>query len=111
MGSHRCGDCLVGQPQLGQVITQGRVQIKPAGLHQTHRRRCRDRLADRADLEQRIRVDRQWMLDVRHPEPCRLACLAVQDPHGDPGDVQMGHLGLDHVTKLLKKGLFHAAPQ
>ena len=97
-----------GEAELGQVARHRRLECDVARGHQAHQRGGGERLGDRADQEQRVAVDRQRVLEARHPV-ARVRLVSVEpDADGDPGHAELlgrrldelGHVGLGRGRPL-----------
>ena len=71
-----------------------RVEVDAALVDEAHDRRGRERLAGRAELEQRVLVDRQRVLQAGHAVEGVVLLPGVVHPDGDAGHGEaLGRLG------------------
>ena len=95
----RRGDAVVTEPQLGQIRAHRHVEGNRAPFDQPHERGRGDGLGDRADLKERVAVDRQGMIDVRDAEALDRLFAVRDEPDGDAGNRVLAHRALDHLVE------------
>jgi hypothetical protein len=83
-------DVLVRQLELREVPPDGRVEVELATLDERHRHGARERLRDRADLEQRVRRDLERVLDRRDAEAADVLAAVLQQPERDARRLGVG---------------------
>jgi hypothetical protein len=80
-----CRDVGLREPKLGQIAADRGVEVELALLDELHGDRAGHRLRDRADLEQRGRVDVERVLDARGPQPATASAPSCSMPIAAPG--------------------------
>ena len=93
----------VGDVEVGQGGPDRSLQVECAVLDQPHERGAGEGLGRRADLEERVGVDRQRVVDVGDAEAGGVFPVAGDDPDRHPWDLELGHAGDDELVELGKE--------
>lgn len=96
------GDLRVAQLQLGEIRAQRLVEVQGAALDEPHRGGARERLRDRADLEQRVGRDVERVLERGDAEPGDVLLAVVQQPDGDSRRLRVVHRRAHRVADLVE---------
>ena len=102
---HALGDLGIAERQLRNVGAHRRVEVDLALLDQPQEGDRRVRLPGRAELEERVLVDRQRVVDARHAVVGVALLVLVEDADGHPGNLeflgQLADLGVQALVDSL----------
>ena len=102
---HALGDFWIAERQLRNVGANRRVEVDLALLDQPQEGDGRVRLPGRAELEERVLVDRQRVLDAGHAVEGVALLVLVEDADGHPGNLeflgQLADLGVQALVDSL----------